>query len=592
MPSTSNNETHKSTPLTRKWDELDGVRGYAILMVVMVHYWARSTTNGTGFEIKLLIEDAVVPVTWLFASGGHGVRVFFVLSGFLLFRQWLDRNQNTSSASAAADFFVRRARRILPAYLFFVAVYLLMALVIGSYKSAASVDWVNLISNLAFVSPIIRWLEIPGWNVSSLDVVPGTWSLTPEVWFYALMPPLAIALLKTGKWTTILGLCALLVASPIYRASLGPEPEFIDYFNFLGSLDLFVLGMIAAWWSKYVGATSFDRWMVPIGTVLFVVACTPWGEHMVLVDGFFHVGLCSAVVIAGLSGAPLQSGAPFRSTVLMHLGKISYSLFLCHIMIGWYICGPLAEITGFNSVAERFALNFTLGFGLSWLASIYAYRYIEAPWMRPGESGRDWRVARPISLAVAIVLPAIGLSHLAMVYAPRSTADFEPRLLDQLADIERSLGWQTLTGPGVDISIRRDGILSFDSSSRGAAISGATFANGELSVEGIADVGKDIWIAVYLPIDKSKISRSGARVRATATIISDIENQATLCLGIYNGVNDVCSVPSKILGTSEYIVRTTVHDKDAIHIKLNIRPTLQGERIKFRVSRFAVEVFE
>jgi peptidoglycan/LPS O-acetylase OafA/YrhL len=99
---------------TRRIPELDGVRGLAILLVLVWHYVS-----------CLLHKDAGVWVSYvrrLLYLTGTGVDLFFVLSGFLIVGILLDQR---GSPDFLKNFFLRRACRIFPLY------FLLLALFMG-----------------------------------------------------------------------------------------------------------------------------------------------------------------------------------------------------------------------------------------------------------------------------------------------------------------------------------------------------------------------------------------------------------------------------------------------------------------------------
>src|SRR5664279_3497955 len=99
---------------TKRIPELDGLRGVAILMVVLCHYIASSDLSGFSEYPRRFCR--------LFSIGWSGVDLFFVLSGFLIGVILLESRDSTRYFST---FYLRRTHRILPIYygwlLFFTA---------------------------------------------------------------------------------------------------------------------------------------------------------------------------------------------------------------------------------------------------------------------------------------------------------------------------------------------------------------------------------------------------------------------------------------------------------------------------------------
>ncbi|WP_460370368.1 acyltransferase family protein, partial [Actinocorallia lasiicapitis] len=149
-------------PRTR---ELDGLRGVAIVMVVAVHVAELTAMASPG-----------TPVWRLVAACGGGVPVFFVLSGYLLYRPWL------RGPVAVGGYYRRRLVRILPAHWAVTAV----ALPVFSPHHAQDLrSWAELLTLTHLYDPR-RW-----WIGSGPVALGPVWSLAVEAAFYLLLPLLA-----------------------------------------------------------------------------------------------------------------------------------------------------------------------------------------------------------------------------------------------------------------------------------------------------------------------------------------------------------------------------------------------------------------
>src|SRR4051794_27800973 len=102
--------------------ELDGLRGVAILLVVLFHYFVQHLQTQPGslpaYAMKYL------SISWI------GVDIFFVLSGYLLGGILMDRR---ASENYFRVFYLRRALRIFPLYMLFL---LLFASALLAYQAA------------------------------------------------------------------------------------------------------------------------------------------------------------------------------------------------------------------------------------------------------------------------------------------------------------------------------------------------------------------------------------------------------------------------------------------------------------------------
>jgi peptidoglycan/LPS O-acetylase OafA/YrhL len=135
---------------------LDGVRAISILLVIAGH-WTETHTTGVKADIAG-------------AFANLGVRIFFVLSGYLITRLLLEEQATTGEISLR-QFYLRRARRILPASLFF-----MLTVFIWYHRE---LRWQHALAALLYVTNFD-----PGhpWFLGHL------WSLSVEEQFYFLWP--------------------------------------------------------------------------------------------------------------------------------------------------------------------------------------------------------------------------------------------------------------------------------------------------------------------------------------------------------------------------------------------------------------------
>ena len=351
------------TPLEDRanWRALDGLRGWAILFVIAVHLWAHSSRTGTGLPLSVHIGTKIIDVTWVFATGHNAVVVFFVLSGFLLYKHWLERQETITLRAQIISFVQSRARRILPAYFFYLALYMLLVAIVGKHRYGADLRAWNFFLNFVFLSPIANVLPTIKPVVTSLDVVPGTWSLNAEMWFYAAMPLLAVLLsrLMSIRWSAWLLLIAAL-AGPLVRTMMGSNPDWILRYSVFGVFDSFLIGMATA---AFFNGYTFHRrwsWLFPLGLVWYVFICA--GKSFPLLDYQFQLAVVSGMMILGLIVAP---GSLWRASLernwIVNIGHWSYGLFLSNILICWYVILPISQALKIQSGAQLLALNFFLG---------------------------------------------------------------------------------------------------------------------------------------------------------------------------------------------------------------------------------------
>src|SRR6266478_6063614 len=182
--------------------ELDGLRGLAILLVVLFHFITYSYHGPS--------HTALSYFTKLFGLGWSGVDLFFVLSGFLIGGILLDVRE---SPRYFGTFYLRRIHRILPVYYVWILFYaLIFCMPLGWFPATLEVSrshlsvaprYVFFLQNMAYQQGHFQWV----WFAV-------TWSLAVEEQFYLIAPPL-IRFLSNSRFA-ILSVAAV-VFCPVLR---------------------------------------------------------------------------------------------------------------------------------------------------------------------------------------------------------------------------------------------------------------------------------------------------------------------------------------------------------------------------------------
>lgn len=168
--------------------DINGLRAYAVLFVVLFHF---------GFLG--------------FTGGFVGVDVFFVISGFLMTKIIMDGLKNNNFS--IIQFYTNRAVRIIPA-LAILCIFLLIAgwfqLIPTDFKALSK----HIIASLFFISNIVYWRESGYFDADAHEkILLHTWSLSVEWQFYLLLPIYLIIAYRLLKNKTIYSLIALFLVS-------------------------------------------------------------------------------------------------------------------------------------------------------------------------------------------------------------------------------------------------------------------------------------------------------------------------------------------------------------------------------------------
>jgi peptidoglycan/LPS O-acetylase OafA/YrhL len=293
----------------------------------------------------------------LIAHLNIGVTIFFLISGFLLYRPFIARRAGGPGAPQTADYARRRVLRIYPAYWVVLTVLVLIPGLVGVYEG----HW---FSQYALLHTVIR-PDDGGCTAAILDCgLAQTWSLGIEITFYAALPLYVLgtgALARgrsVGAWmrAELLLLAAISAASVILLAALDQTLWWFDG-TLLGFFWWFALGMGMAVVSvaierrpeppaaiRFIAERPELFWIAAIGG--YVVLCLSVTPSAFLLGGDEQIAIHLAFgAIALLLLLPAvfgdqAGGAPRRflaHPVVAWLGLISYGIFLWHYVVALHL---------------------------------------------------------------------------------------------------------------------------------------------------------------------------------------------------------------------------------------------------------------
>ena len=311
--------------------ELQGLRGIAVLLVVLYHCHPRF--EGTWFYRASL---------W----GWTGVNLFFVLSGFLITSILLE---SRSQSHYFRNFYARRALRIWPVYVLVLLICYLNApwfigpSVLDAFRTAPWWAYLLFLQNLFH-------LALP-------PAIGPTWSLAIEAQYYFLWAPIVRVL--RAPWLLACVLFSFLIAAPLFRMS---HFAWITPTHTLTHIDGIAMGSLLSV-GLYTLALPRRTWLA-IGLIAmilgFTLAATIAGGTALL-DSALTCGFGGAVLSALAStGARNPLSAILRRGPLAYYGRISYGMYMTHIMVfiyyGWFDARMNAYGTWGNLAVVAFRL--------------------------------------------------------------------------------------------------------------------------------------------------------------------------------------------------------------------------------------------
>lgn len=408
---------------------LDGVRAIAILLVVFYHVsllTARTNIWAPNAPAHPLFSTVAL-------AGASGVTLFFVLSGFLLFRPYAKALLGGSSWPPARLFYLRRSFRIIPAYY----VCLFVIILLNQQQYLQRVHWRELALFLTFF--------MDSTYRTNHQLNGPFWTLAVEWQYYLILPLIALAIswvvkrgpVKLRLWNVAFCLVGLIgwglftrywgmyFATYPARSFLVPRSvlNIVLFFSYGASgkyLEDFAIGMGISAFYVYTQNHAADHpcnmmmrrlshWLWQIGIIVLVFLALwhfdniaynswpflnklarsgywlnyyDWLSELCLAIGF---GLCITAILYW----PMKVQRPFAWAPLRSIGLISYSMYMWHL--------PLILIF-LNYVGKHLkGWNIALVFGMywGWVAlivvpfSFLMFMLVEKPWMRLGERFRQ-----------------------------------------------------------------------------------------------------------------------------------------------------------------------------------------------------------
>jgi peptidoglycan/LPS O-acetylase OafA/YrhL len=355
------------TPQT-KLIALDTLRGLAALSVFIYHFHS-------------IFQDKVVLPTGLKLIGhaGHiGLDMFFVLSGFLIFRSLYLHGINK-------EYFIRRFLRIAPIYYF--SLFCVLALVDHTYFTSLQGLW-NILSHLLFLQSFSAG--------TYYGINPVLWSLSVELLFYLFLP-IFFLVTKCKNSRIVIGSLLMIAISLLYRLEI---TVFYDHWdatkriiyteNLLGRFDQFAFGILASLitlkieMAKITGKkiANFIKtaglMCIICGTGGVILGMTVFEKYqagfrdILSLQVFLHffIGLSAALLIFGLGNSFSAISKIVGNRIFAFLGLISYSFYIWHYLI-------IKAVLNLSQKVDLFGFEFLIAFLTTLAFSSLTYYLIE-----------------------------------------------------------------------------------------------------------------------------------------------------------------------------------------------------------------------
>lgn len=326
------NTATSPTPRTKThYPALDGVRGLAIILVMLVHF-----TPDSHVRANRILE-------WMYKlarSGWVGVDLFFVLSGFLITGILLDTR---GDARYYINFYMRRTLRVFPLYYGVLLVVFGIVAHVPSLRPAGmqpledSQLWFWLYAtNIGLAVPGV----LGAWKAGVIWLI-HFWSLAVEEQFYLVWPAVVrrmrLDTLKKACWGIIFGVFAVRTAMTLFY------PELITpYYAF--RFDALAAGCLLAVMFKQEGGKAF---FIRHRHLIWLAGMLVLATHMYLAKGLWPTSVFMSTVgfsmVACVAAATLAialeadpaglAGRIWSHQALRFMGKYSYGIYVYHVFV-------------------------------------------------------------------------------------------------------------------------------------------------------------------------------------------------------------------------------------------------------------------
>lgn len=326
---------------------LDGLRALSIALVLFHHFY----------------------LPYFAKSGFLGVDLFFVLSGFLI-TSLLIREYEQSHAINLQKFAIQRFYRLFPPFALMIGTFALFSLGFDLYGIGFKQSLYEIFYATFSMSNWLRALE-----TFHFQVLGHTWSLAMEQQFYLIWPLALWAILRLSpKFRVTAGLALLIlsicvrfiyfhkgVSSAYILQSFEGRSSSLFFGTFLALVQnhpkLSKIRLSSIWsWAALMGILTLSQWMDLLG-------------DQALLWGYSICGLCATILIHNLIHNHDTLHQWMSWTPVVHVGQISYSLYLWHFPIFVYFLIH-------NIPLIWLAL---IGVPLSFLCAHLSWRWVELP---------------------------------------------------------------------------------------------------------------------------------------------------------------------------------------------------------------------
>jgi peptidoglycan/LPS O-acetylase OafA/YrhL len=352
--------------------ELDGLRAFAVLLVVFYHMVAFSKS----------IPFISPSNTLILVLGRSGVQIFFVISGFIITHLLLKEYEKKEDISLIS-FYQKRFFRIIPSFFAY-----LLAILLLTILGLITTQYINFVWSVLFLGNFDLYKNA---GLSDRWFFLHTWTLGVEEQYYLIFPPILVWLLKLRKKriVTVLSIIIFCIClsgyeiakvASVYISPVWTKISTLSDFRYIIAGVLFALHKEKI--EKIVKNTS---WVIPLVLIALIITTHYLGEYKFLtillkaLTSFFLVFL-----IMWFMSNP-EKCSILRWKVVQWIGRCSYSIYLWQqLFTGDASCYNTQSIAQYPMLAIIAILS----------CAAISYYFIEVPCMLLGKKFSQHNVSK------------------------------------------------------------------------------------------------------------------------------------------------------------------------------------------------------
>ncbi|HBX8225961.1 acyltransferase family protein [Klebsiella pneumoniae] len=357
---------------SKNWSpELDGLRGYASLWVLLGHICILTQCN--------------IP---LLSNPDLGVDLFILLSGYLMAKNYIERRhfEPWNSLKTMCIFWIRRFFRIAPLYYILLIFAFSFGELFGHFRDNIASAWpltqteTSRYADSSFLNIITHYSFLFGFMpYYSFRTVLPDWSIGLEMQYYAVFPFIMLLITRLGFIYASITMILLCIISSCF---------FLEYFSafempsmILFKLPLFISGMLI------YKAVSESKKMYVLTALLSPVTAYAMGYFIspirMVIECFLIIGM-AMLLMPYDNKCQARHFVKFIRKILslrlsQFLGDVSYSVYLLHLMIVIPVIGILVQYTDFLNLASpmRFILSALISLPFTYCIALNLFKYVE-----------------------------------------------------------------------------------------------------------------------------------------------------------------------------------------------------------------------